>query len=89
MKIGILLRILWPAGAQKIAINEARELIRVGHDVKLYFLRSSEFGYRYDDLLCDLNYVVMSPNHKSVVSPVYSRVTRMFAKEEVMRAGST
>jgi len=81
MRIGILLRILWPAGAPKIAIMEAKELTKLGHDVTLYFLRSSEFGYKYEDLLKDVNYKVISPNHKSLMTPIYSKITRMFAKD--------
>jgi len=41
MKIIIIVRILWTAGAQKIAIKEAKTLTDMGHNVRLVFLRST------------------------------------------------
>jgi glycosyltransferase involved in cell wall biosynthesis len=58
MKIGIIVRILWPGGVQRIAIAEAEGLTRLGNDVELIFIRrttrytySSEIPFRviYDD----------------------------------------
>ena len=49
MKIIILVRIFWTAGAQKIAIKEARELQSMGHDVELIFLRGRKLPeYDYE-----------------------------------------
>lgn len=78
MKITILVRILWTAGAQKLAISEARELVKMGHEVSLIFLRGSHLS-GYDDILQGLRYSVVSADGKSTLSPVFSLITRLFA----------
>jgi len=35
MKIKLLCRILWPAGTQRIAIEETKALTHLGHDAEL------------------------------------------------------
>ena len=45
MRIGIVVRILWPAGTQYIAINEAKELKKMGHNVTLFLIRGTEKGW--------------------------------------------
>lgn len=60
MKIVILVRILWTAGAQKIAINEALELKRQGHDIDLIFLRRGKTWKAYEELLSKINYRIGS-----------------------------
>ncbi|MBP1358273.1 MAG: glycosyltransferase family 1 protein, partial [Sulfolobus sp.] len=84
MKIGIVLRILWPVGAQKIAIMQTKKLIEQGHEVELIFMRDSSFSYKYEDLLRGVPYHVLSPNHKSLETPIYDLITRIVAPD---RAG--
>jgi glycosyltransferase involved in cell wall biosynthesis len=80
MRIIILLRILWTAGAQKIAINEARSLQNLGHEVELVFLRGS--AHRgYEDLLRGVNHRILANQSTSLLHPVYERVTKLFAPE--------
>lgn len=78
MKIVILVRILWSAGAQKIAINEAIELKRQGHDVDLIFLRRGKTWKVYEDLLLKINYRVISEGKSSIFSGFYSFITGLF-----------
>lgn len=80
MRITILVRILWTAGAPKLAIAEARELRKMGHLVNLVFLRRSHLG-GYEDLLRDVPHTVVSDERGTVLSPFYSAVTRLFAPE--------
>jgi hypothetical protein len=49
----IVLRILWTAGAQRIAVNEYHWLRRLGYDVKLIFLRKGN-ARGYEELLSDV-----------------------------------
>ena len=77
MKIIILVRILWTAGAQKIAIKEARELQLLGHEVELIFLRGRKLP-EYDELLEDINYRIMSETGNSILSPLYQYITHKF-----------
>jgi len=42
-KILILLRILWTAGAQRIAINEYNWLKKLGYEPELVFLRKGKY----------------------------------------------
>ena len=78
MKIIILVRILWSAGAQKIAINEALELKRQGHDVDLIFLRRGKTWKVYEDLLLKVNYRIMSEGKSSIFTGLYSVITAFF-----------
>ena len=78
MKIVILVRILWSAGAQKIAINEAIEFKRQGHDVELIFLRRGKTWKVYEDLLLKVNYRVISEGRSSVFTGLYSVITGLF-----------
>jgi len=77
MKIVILVRILWTAGAQKIAIKEAKELQSMGHDVELIFLRGKKLP-EYDDLLNEVKYTIISETGNSVLSPLYEYITHKF-----------
>jgi hypothetical protein len=47
MRIAIIVRLLWPGGVQRIAIEETRGLQQLGHDVLLLFLRRSSLPYDY------------------------------------------
>jgi glycosyltransferase involved in cell wall biosynthesis len=78
MKIGIVVRILWPAGTQFIAIKEARELKSLGHDVTLFFLRGTERGKVYDELLRDVNYKVLTWKNTSRFVKLYDLITGVF-----------
>ena len=78
MKIVILVRILWSAGAQRIAIKEAKELHQSGHDVKLIFLRRGKTWGVYSRLLQDVDYEVISEGNSSIFSGLYSFMTGLF-----------
>lgn len=80
MKIIILVRILWTAGAQKIAIKEARELSLMGHDVELVFLRGKKLP-EYDDMLSGIKYKVLSETGTSWLSPIYDYISKKFAPD--------
>lgn len=77
MKIIILVRILWTAGAQKIAIREARELEALGNQVELVFLRGKKLP-EYDELLEGINYKIISETGNSIFSPLYQYITHKF-----------
>ncbi len=77
MRIDIVLRILWTAGAQKLAIEETKRLSKLGHDVRLVFLRGSPLG-GYSDLLESVNYVILSNDGNSFLSPLFQYLTRAF-----------
>ena len=78
MKIVILVRILWTAGAQKIAINEALELKRQGHDIDLIFLRRGKTWKAYEELLSKINYRIVSEGKSSIFTGLYSFITSLF-----------
>ena len=77
MKIVILVRILWTAGAQKIAINEALELKRQGHDIDLIFLRRGKTWKAYEELLSKINYRILSEGKSSIFTGLYSFITSL------------
>jgi len=60
MKIGIVVDQLVPGGVQKSAIREARELIKVGHQITLLVLIRRPYDYQYDDLIKNLKVVYIS-----------------------------
>ena len=78
MKIVILVRILWTAGAPKIAIQEAKELKRLGHDVTLVFLRRAKTLGGYSDILNNIDWKVMSEDRNSLLTPLYDVITGLF-----------
>ena len=69
MRIIILVRILWTAGAQKIAIKEAKELQALDNQVELIFLRGKKLP-EYDELLEGINYKIISETGNSIFSPL-------------------
>ena len=77
MKIIILVRILWTAGAQKIAISEAKQLTKMGHEVKLIFLRKTESGNNLLNKLKETNYEIFS-GEKYKPRGLYSFITGIF-----------
>jgi len=78
MKIGIVVRILWPAGTQKFAILQAKALADAGHEVEIIFLRKTKNGNVYDDILKDLNYKVLTEENRSLLVPIYDWITGIF-----------
>lgn len=80
MKIIILIRIFWTAGAQKIAIREAKELQLMGHDVELIFLRGRKLP-EYNELLKGIKYTIISETGNSIFSPVYGYITHRFSPD--------
>lgn len=78
MKIVILLRILMTAGAQKIAINEAKVLQSMGNDVELVFLRGKKLP-EYNEILKGINYKIISETGDSILSPLYQYVSHKFS----------
>jgi glycosyltransferase involved in cell wall biosynthesis len=80
MKIVIVVRILWTAGAQKIAIREAMELQSMGYDVEIIFLRGKKL-FEYDELLKNVKYSIMSETGDSILSPLYEYITHKFAPD--------
>jgi len=62
MRIAIIVRLLWPGGVQRIAIEEARGLQQLGHDVLLLFLRRSSLPCDYS--LQDLSYRVANEGYR-------------------------
>ena len=77
MRIIILVRILWTAGAQKIAIKEAKELQALDNQVELIFLRGKKLP-EYDELLEGINYKIISETGNSIFSPLYQYITHKF-----------
>lgn len=77
MKIIILVRILWTAGAQKIAIKEAKELHSMGNEVELVFLRGKKLP-EYEELLDGIKYTILSESGNSLFSPLYQYISHKF-----------
>ena len=78
MKIIILLRILWTGGAQKIAIEEAKVLKKMGHDVRLIFLREAPSGKYLCDNLKGIDREIFS---RKSPSKFYSAITGHFVPD--------
>lgn len=73
MKICILVRLLWPGGVQRIAFSEAEGLSKMGNDVDLIFIRSSE-RYVYDSTT---KYKVLNRNevNKRILGRIFRKIT--------------
>lgn len=78
MKICIVVRILWSAGTQKFAIQQAKAFQDAGHEVTIIFLRSTESGHVYDELLKTVEYEIMFQGNKSIFVPLYDLITGIF-----------
>lgn len=78
MKIGIVVRILWSAGTQKFAIEQARALQEEGHHVTIIFLRNTKSGDVYAPLLDGLDYKIMTQNNSSRFVWLYDFLTGIF-----------
>lgn len=60
LKIGILVDQLVPGGVQKSAIEEARNLKAIGHEVTLFVLVRLHYDYQYQDLSRGLKVIFLS-----------------------------
>ena len=81
MRIVILVRILWTAGAPKKALNQARALSELGHDVRVVFLRRSERVAGYLDLVDGVTVTVLHEANSSRLVPIYDFLTGVFAPD--------
>lgn len=79
MNIVILVRIMWTGGAQKIAIKETEYIQKLGHNVKLIFLRKVQSGELLLDMLKGLNWEIYSESNRS--NWVYSSITSYFSPD--------
>lgn len=84
MKICILVRILWPGGVQRIAFAEAEGLTKLGNEVDLIFIRSTN-RFAYDS---KINYKVIFNQdiNKRIVGKILSKITRYYSPERGMDA---
>lgn len=80
MKIAVVVRIMWSAGTQKFAIEQAKALSDFGYNVDLIFIRRGKNGNVYDDLLKDVNYRVLYESNRSVFVPLFDFITGIFMK---------
>jgi len=79
VRVLIVLRILWTAGAQRIAVNEYRWLRELGHEPRILFLRGH--GTRgYEELLKGVDYRVLREG-PGPLSPVLAAATKLFARD--------
>lgn len=60
LKIGVLIDQLVPGGVQKSAIEEAKNLKAMGHEVTLFVLVRLDYKYQYEDLSAGLKVVFLS-----------------------------
>lgn len=82
MKIGIVVRLLHPAGAQKTAIIEAEYLAKIGHEVIVFFIRKpNNFSYYYEDLLININYKILNYENPSIKRYLYDFITGLYMKD--------
>ena len=79
IKVLILLRVLWTAGAQRIAVNEYRHLEKLGYDPKLVFLRAHT-AKGYEDLLKGVSYEVVRESGEGLLmwTPVFRHIFGLF-----------
>lgn len=77
MRILILIRILWYGGALKIAVEEAKELKKRGNNVRLIILRG-RVTREISDILNDVDWEIMSNDNSSLLTPIFSYVTKKF-----------
>ncbi|BDC17391.1 glycosyltransferase family 4 protein [Acidianus sp. HS-5] len=78
-RILIVLRILWTAGAQRIAINEYKWLKKLGHDPKIIFLRATKTK-GYEELLKDVDYRVIRYGN-GILTPLFYLPTKLFSPD--------
>ena len=78
MKIIILVRILWTAGAPKVAIDEYKVLEKLGHDVHLIFLRKTPSGDLFLPLLRGVHWNIISSGSPARFTSIYDLITGIF-----------
>lgn len=83
MRIGIVVRVLWPTGAPKAAAIQTRVLEKLGYEATLFYLRDSSFTYDYSDLIQGLDYHILHPKHSSWRSRFYDWGTGFFLPDRV------
>ncbi len=88
MKIGIVVRNLWSAGAPKIAINEAKELQKFGHNVTLIFLRQGKSSNVYRSLLSGFDFRIINKSGKysSIFTPIFAFMSKFFSEPGSMES---
>lgn len=80
MRIGLIFRVLWPGGVQRIAIEEANGLSLLGHEVDLVFIRAADSEIRYDSDV-PLHIVNQSTSASRLLGGLFRVVTSHFASE--------
>jgi len=83
-RVLVVLRILWTAGAQRIAINEYRWLKRLGYDPKLVFLRGTETK-GYEEMLGGVDYEVIRWGN-GPLTPLFYAGMKVFAPDRGMES---
>ncbi len=78
-KILIVLRILWTAGAQRIAINEYKWLRKLGYEPKIVFLRGSDTK-GYEEMLNGIDYRIIRYGN-GPLTPIFYLPTKLFAPD--------
>jgi len=78
MKIGIILRVLWPAGAPRIAIEQVKRLSARGHNCKLIIYRESDYKFRYEEFLNDIDVKFVTRGITSRISEIINSFTLPF-----------
>jgi glycosyltransferase involved in cell wall biosynthesis len=82
VKVGIVVRILQPAGEQRDAIMEARALTHLGHEAEVLFLRRNlDYSYAYQDLLEKTNHRVVFEGRQDPLEGVYSFLTGVYQSD--------
>lgn len=82
LKIGIVIDQLVPGGVQKSAIQEAKNLIKLGHEVTLFVLVRLHYEYQYEDLSRGLRVVFLAdynpwPFRRAVRIPYFGFLTHL------------
>ncbi|MGP6221045.1 glycosyltransferase family 4 protein [Caldiplasma sukawensis] len=79
MKICILVRVLWPGGVQRIAFAEAEGLTKLGNEVDLIFIRSTN-RLAYDS---NVNYKVIFNQdvNKRIFGKILSKITHYYSPQ--------
>ena len=83
-RVLIVLRILWTAGAQRIAINEYRWLKKLGYDPKIVFLRKGN-AKGYEEMLEGIDYRVVREGN-GPLTPLFYLPTKLFARDRGMES---
>lgn len=82
LKIGVVIDQLVPGGVQKTAIQEAKNLIKSGHEVILFVLVRLHYEYQYQDLSKGLKVIFLSdynpwPFRRAIRIPYFGFLTHL------------